>query len=81
MIVRQYVKDFENMGLGMFVHFGVYSILGRGGEIVVSAEWLDDSTPLHIETREGKTVIKTMPYLYGKNYVVRVAKIWVKNPS
>ena len=30
MIVHQYVKDFENMGLGMFVHFGVYSILGLG---------------------------------------------------
>ena len=30
MIVHQYVKDFENMGLGMFVHFGVYSVLGQG---------------------------------------------------
>ncbi len=30
MIVKQYVKDFENMGLGMFVHFGLYSVLGRG---------------------------------------------------
>ena len=30
MIVHQYVKDFENMGLGMFVHFGVYSTLGKG---------------------------------------------------
>ena len=30
MIVHQYVKDFENMGLGMFVHFGVYSVLAHG---------------------------------------------------
>ena len=30
MIVRQYIKDFEKMGLGMFVHFGIYSILGKG---------------------------------------------------
>ena len=30
MIVHQYVKDFENMGFGMFVHFGIYSILGQG---------------------------------------------------
>ena len=30
MIVKQYIKDFEKMGLGMFVHFGLYSIIGRG---------------------------------------------------
>ena len=30
MIVHQYVKDFENMGLGMFVHFGAYSVLAHG---------------------------------------------------
>lgn len=26
----QYVKDFERLGLGVFVHFGLYSIVGRG---------------------------------------------------
>ncbi len=30
MIVKQYIKDFENLGLGMFVHFGLYSVLGKG---------------------------------------------------
>ncbi|MBE6552498.1 MAG: alpha-L-fucosidase [Ruminococcaceae bacterium] len=30
MIVKEYIKDFENLGFGMFVHFGLYSILGRG---------------------------------------------------
>ena len=30
MIVKQYVKEFESFGLGMFVHFGLYSIIGRG---------------------------------------------------
>jgi len=30
MIVKEYIKRFEEMGLGMFVHFGLYSILGRG---------------------------------------------------
>ncbi len=45
------------------------------GERAVSAVWLDDGTPLGFETRDGKTVVKTMPYLYGRNYVVRVAKI------
>ena len=28
MIVNQYILDFEKMGLGMFVHFGIYSQLG-----------------------------------------------------
>ena len=30
MIVKQYIKDFENLGFGMFVHFGIYSVLGKG---------------------------------------------------
>ena len=30
MIVKQYIKDFEKLGFGMFVHFGLYSILGTG---------------------------------------------------
>ena len=30
MIVKQYIKDFENLGFGMFVHFGLYSALGTG---------------------------------------------------
>ena len=33
MIVKQYIKDFEQLGFGMFVHFGVYSQQGSG-------EWL-----------------------------------------
>ncbi len=32
MIIKQYIKDFEKLGFGMFVHFGLYSILG-------TAEW------------------------------------------
>ena len=38
MIVNQYVKDFENMGLGMFVHFGLYSQLGKGEWIMHQAK-------------------------------------------
>lgn len=30
MVVKQYIKEFEKLGLGMFVHFGLYSILGKG---------------------------------------------------
>lgn len=30
MIIQQRVKDFENLGFGMFVHFGLYSVRGQG---------------------------------------------------
>lgn len=30
MIVKQYIKEFEKLGFGMFVHFGIYSLMGRG---------------------------------------------------
>jgi len=30
MIVKQYVKEFEKLGFGMFVHFGIYSQLANG---------------------------------------------------
>ena len=30
MIIEQRIKDFEKLGLGMFVHFGLYSVLGKG---------------------------------------------------
>ena len=33
MIVKQYIKDFEQLGFGMFVHFGIYSQQAKG-------EWL-----------------------------------------
>lgn len=30
MIVKEYIRNFERMGFGMFVHFGLYSVLGKG---------------------------------------------------
>ena len=30
MIIKQHVLDFEKLGFGMFVHFGLYSLVGRG---------------------------------------------------
>lgn len=30
MIIQQRVKDFENLGFGMFVHFGTYSVRAQG---------------------------------------------------
>ena len=30
MIIEKRIKEFEKLGFGMFVHFGVYSVLGKG---------------------------------------------------
>lgn len=30
MIIKDYIKVFESHGLGMFVHFGLYSVIGKG---------------------------------------------------
>ena len=30
MIIEQRIKEFEKLGFGMFVHFGLYSIVGKG---------------------------------------------------
>lgn len=40
MIVKEYIKEFEQLGFGMFVHFGIYSQLGKG-EWVQSLHGMD----------------------------------------
>ena len=30
MIIEKRIKKFENLGFGMFVHFGLYSVHGKG---------------------------------------------------
>lgn len=39
-VAKQYILDFEQMGLGMFIHWGLYSQLGRG-EWVFYTEKMD----------------------------------------
>lgn len=46
MIIKQYIKDFEAMEFGMFVHFGLYSELGRG-------EWAKDCCNISNEEYES----------------------------
>ena len=48
MIVKQYIKDFENLGFGMFVHFGIYSVYGRG-------EWAKYTLKVPTEEYEALT--------------------------
>jgi len=47
---KQYILDFEQMGLGMFVHWGLYSQLGRG-------EWAAEAE--NIEMDEYKKLAET----------------------
>ena len=49
MIVKPYIKEFESYGLGMFVHFGIYSVLGAG-------EWAKFS--LHIPGEEYEALAR-----------------------
>jgi len=46
---KQYILDFEKLGFGMFVHFGLYSAIGLG-------EWRADTQP--IEEAEYKALAK-----------------------
>ena len=42
MIVKQYIKDFEKLGFGMFVHFGMYSMFEHGEWIRTSGRVTDE---------------------------------------
>ncbi len=48
MIIKQYIKDFEKLGFGMFVHFGLYSVYGSG-------EWAKQC--LHISDEQYDALI------------------------
>ncbi len=64
MIVKQYIKDFEKLGFGMFVHFGPYSAIGR-------AEW---SKKLHnIDEAEYDTYSKQ--FQPKSDWAVEIAKL------
>jgi alpha-L-fucosidase len=49
MIIEQRILDFEKLGFGMFVHFGLYSILGKG-------EWA--KRILHVPDEEYEPMAK-----------------------
>ena len=47
MIIEKRIKEFEKLGLGMFVHFGLYSQLGKG-------EWPQHRAGYLDEEQEGR---------------------------
>ncbi len=60
----QYVKDFEKLGFGLFVHFGLYSMVGRG-------EW-----HLHYANEAEREAYKTLPakFRVSKNWARELVK-------
>ena len=53
----EYVKDFEKLGFGMFVHFGLYSVLGKG-------EW----AKFHLNIPDEKYEKLTAKFNVKKNF-------------
>ncbi len=66
MIIKQYIKDFENLGFGMFVHFGLYTLLGH-------AEWVMFGKKMTYE--ENRELMKEFnPDADWAKKIVRTAK-------
>ena len=63
MNMRSYVKEFEKLGFGMFVHFGLYSVVGKG-------EWFLYSNP------NEKEMYAELPskFKISKNWAKRLVK-------
>ncbi len=60
----EYVKDFENLGFGMFVHFGLYSILGKGEWVkfkynIPDAEYEKLTERFKVKKNWAKELVKT----------------------
>ena len=53
MIIKENVKNFEKMGLGMFVHFGLYSLYGKG-EWAFHHSALDDAEKARYRALAGE---------------------------
>ena len=49
--MRSYVKEFEKLGFGMFVHFGLYSMVGRG-------EWIRNSLSAEEKVKYDEQISK-----------------------
>ena len=64
MIIKQYIKEFEKLGFGMFVHFGLYSVLGKGEWALHSLE-LDPKEYFALR-KEFNPAFKRLLELIGK---------------
>ena len=60
----QYIQDFEKLGFGLFVHFGLYSIVGKG-------EWFLDLNPTADKQEYEKLTEK---FIVKKNWAKELVK-------
>ena len=42
---------------------------------ITAAEWVDTGEPVTFTQQEGKVTVTTVPFTYGRNTVVRVARL------
>ena len=63
MIVKQYIKEFEKLGFGMFVHFGIYSQMEKG-------EWVQSLYGIDIPRYEKLT----QTFVPKENWAKELAK-------
>ena len=63
MIVKEYIKRFEKLEFGLFVHFGLYSVIGRG-------EWVLENCKYDMQ--EYERVLKT--FNPDKDWAIELAK-------
>lgn len=74
MITKQYIKDFEKLGFGMFVHFGLYSILGTGEWTMKYCDGVSDKAYLSLveqfdpKSNWAKELVKTAKHA-GCKYI------------
>lgn len=62
MIVKNYIKNFEKLGFGMFVHFGLYSVIGKG-------EWAQNCLKISKEEYESAALKFNPSKDWAKNLV------------
>ena len=66
MVVKEYIKNFEKLGFGLFVHFGLYSLVGQG-------EWIEHLGKIEKGEYE-KLIAKFNPAKGWANNLVKAAK-------
>ena len=52
-----------------------YDVAFRFERRITSAEWLDNGEPVEFIQKDGKTTVKTVPFNYGRNTVIRVVRL------
>ena len=66
MIIKQYIKDFEKLGFGMFVHFGAYSVYGHGEWAKSCLKISDDTYRFTADVFDAYDMVPWIRSFYGR---------------